>query len=129
MNIRIVNWTPARRSRTIEIFLKRPAFDPEASILVQLFAELERGEATSYGGAVLGVLSALEGAAAEPDERSENLRNALRGANAFMAHMRTVSISRLTSRLHARIFASSGLPVRATSAANEALPRGRPDSQ
>ena len=30
MNIRIVNWTPSRRSRTIEVFLKRPAFDPEA---------------------------------------------------------------------------------------------------
>lgn len=82
-------WLVEHRER----YVRRVDFDPEASVLVEVLAEIERGEARSYGGAVLGVLSALEGAAADPGERSENLRNALRGANDFMAHMRTVSIS------------------------------------
>lgn len=82
-------WLVEHRERYVRLV----DFDPDASILVQVLAEIERGEGRSYGGAVLGVLSALEGAAADPAERSENLRNALRGANEFMAHMRTVSIS------------------------------------
>ena len=82
-------WLVEHRERYVRLV----DFDPEASMLVQVLAEIEKGEARSYGGAVLGVLGALEGTAAEPDERSESLRNALRGANEFMAHMRTVSIS------------------------------------
>jgi hypothetical protein len=82
-------WLVEHRERYVRLV----DLDPEASALVQVLAQIERGEARSYGGAVLGVLGALEGAAADPGERSENLRNALRGANEFMAHMRTVSIS------------------------------------
>lgn len=76
-----------------ERYLKLVDLDPEASGLLHLLADIERGETVSYGGAVLGVLSALESAAGDPTERSENLRNALRGANEFMTHMRTVSVS------------------------------------
>jgi len=67
--------------------------DPDASGLLHVLAQIERGESRSYGGAVVGVLSALENAAANPVERSENIRNALRGARDFMAHMRMVSVS------------------------------------
>ncbi|WP_082655523.1 Wadjet anti-phage system protein JetA family protein [Aureimonas sp. D3] len=76
-----------------ERYLKLVDLDPEASGLLHLLSDIERGETLSYGGAVLGVLSALESAAGDPAERSENLRNALRGANEFMSHMRTVSVS------------------------------------
>ncbi len=76
-----------------ERYLKLVDLDPEASGLLHLLSDIERGETVSYGGAVLSVLSALESAAADPAERSENLRNALRGASEFMAHMRTVSVS------------------------------------
>ncbi|WP_056697768.1 MULTISPECIES: Wadjet anti-phage system protein JetA family protein [unclassified Aureimonas] len=82
-------WLVEHRERYVRLV----DFNPEASVLVQVFAEIERGEALSYGGAVLGVLSALEGAAADPEDRSESLRNALRGAGEFVTHMRTVSIS------------------------------------
>jgi hypothetical protein len=67
--------------------------DPDASGLLHVLAQIERGESRSYGGAVVGVLSALENASANPVERSENVRNALRGAHDFMAHMRMVSVS------------------------------------
>lgn len=42
---------------------------------------------------MIGVLSSLESAAANPSERSENVRNAVRGARDFLAHMRMVSVS------------------------------------
>ncbi len=76
-----------------ERYLRLVDLDPEASGLLHLLSDIERGDTLSYGGAVLGVLSSLESAANDPQERSENLRNAFRGANEFMAHMRTVSVS------------------------------------
>lgn len=76
-----------------ERYLKLVDFDPDAGALLHVLAGIERGEANSYGGAVLHVLTALEGAAFDPAERSENLRNALKGATDFLAHMRTVTVS------------------------------------
>jgi len=74
-------------------YIRLVDIDPDASGLLHVLARIERGEARSYGGTVVGVLSALENAAANPSERSENIRNALNGAHDFMAHMRMVSVS------------------------------------
>lgn len=82
-------WLLEHRDRYIRLV----DLDPDASGLLHVLARIARGETRSYGGAVLGVLSALENAAANPVERSENLRNALNGAQDFMAHMRMVSVS------------------------------------
>lgn len=74
-------------------YIRLVDLDPDASGLLHVLSEIERGESRTYGGAVVGVLSALESAAMHPSERSENVRNALRGARDFMAHMRMVSVS------------------------------------
>ncbi|MGI5869741.1 MAG: histidinol dehydrogenase [Kiritimatiellia bacterium] len=65
MNIRIVNWNPARRSRTIEIFLKRPAFDAEAEkVAAELLLDIKtRGEP-----AVLAAISQYEGISLKASE-------------------------------------------------------------
>ncbi|WP_182086871.1 Wadjet anti-phage system protein JetA family protein [Aureimonas sp. ME7] len=82
-------WLVEHRDR----YLRLVDLDPEAAGLLHLLSRIERGETRSYGGAVLEVLSGLEGAAEHPDERSESLRNALRSADDFMAHMRTVAVT------------------------------------
>lgn len=74
-------------------YIRLVDLDPDASGLLHVLAGIERGESRTYGGAVIGVLSALESAATNPSERSENVRNALRGARDFTAHMRMVSVS------------------------------------
>jgi len=74
-------------------YIRLVDLDPDASGLLHVLSGIERGETRTYGGAVVGVLSSLESAAANPAERSENLRNAVRGARDFMAHMRMVSVS------------------------------------
>ena len=65
MNIRIVNWSPARRSRTIEVFLKRPAFDSDAEkIAADMLADIKsRGES-----AVLAGIAKFEGFSLKPSE-------------------------------------------------------------
>jgi hypothetical protein len=74
-------------------YIRRVDLDPDAGNLLHVLAGIERGEARTYGGAVVGVLSMLQSAATNPAEFSENVRNALRGAYDFMQHMRTVSVS------------------------------------
>ncbi len=74
-------------------YIRLVDLDPDASGLLHVLSAITRGETRTYGGAVIGVLSALESAAANPDERSENIRNALKGARDFLAHMRIVSVS------------------------------------
>jgi len=74
-------------------YIRLVDLDPDASGLLHVLSEIERGESRTYGGAVVGVLSALESAAMHPSERSENVRNAVRGARDFLAHMRMVSVS------------------------------------
>ena len=58
MSIRIVKWSPERRSRTIEVFLQRPAFDDaaEKTAAIMLADIRSRGEA-----AVLAAISQFEG--------------------------------------------------------------------
>lgn len=74
-------------------YIRLVDLDPDASGLLHVLAGIERGDTRTYGGAVIAVLTSLESAASHPAERSENIRNALRGARDFMAHMRMVSVS------------------------------------
>ncbi len=77
-------WLVERRERYLPVV----DFDPQARILLEDLARLDRGETRSYGGAVLEVLGSLESAIANPGERSEALRNAAKAARAFLAHLR-----------------------------------------
>ncbi len=65
MNIRIVNWSPSRRSQTIEVFLQRPAFDAAAEkIAAETLADIKsRGES-----AVLAGIAKFEGVSLKPSE-------------------------------------------------------------
>ena len=76
-------WLVERRERYVPVV----EFDPEARLLLEELSRLERGETRSYGGAVLEVLGGLEGALADPGNRSEALANAARAAAAFLAHV------------------------------------------
>lgn len=82
-------WLIEHRDRYIRLV----DLDPDAGNLLHVLAGIERREARTYGGAVVGVLSMLQSATSNPAEFSENLRNALKGALDFMQHMRTVSVS------------------------------------
>lgn len=74
-------------------YIRLVDLDPDAAGLLHVLASITRGETRTYGGAVISVLSSLENAAANPSERSENIRNGLKGARDFLAHMRIVSVS------------------------------------
>jgi hypothetical protein len=74
-------------------YLRFVDLDPDASGLLHVLAATVRGETRTYGGAVIGVLSSLESAAANPAERSESIRNAIVASKDFLAHMRMVSVS------------------------------------
>ncbi|MTH95777.1 Wadjet anti-phage system protein JetA family protein [Roseibium sp. RKSG952] len=87
--LRETGWLIEHKDR----YIKLVDLDPDAAGLLHILAEIDRGETRSYGGAVVGVLSGLEDAAMNPAERSENIRNAVRGARDFASHMRTVSVS------------------------------------
>lgn len=82
-------WLIEHRDR----YLRFVDLDPDASGLLHVLSATVRGETRTYGGAVIGVLSALESAAANPAERSENVRNAIIASKDFLAHMRMVSVS------------------------------------
>ena len=82
-------WLIEHRDR----YIRYVDLDPDASGLLHVLASAVRGETRTYGGAVIGVLSALESAAANPAERSENVRNAIVASRDFLAHMRMVSVS------------------------------------
>jgi hypothetical protein len=78
---------------TKDRYIRLVDIDPDATGLLHVLGTITRGETRSYGGAVVGVLSALENAKDNPQDRSENVRNALRLAQDFLAHMRLVSVS------------------------------------
>jgi len=92
-------WLVERRERYVPVV----DFDPEARILVEELARLDRGETRSYGGAVLDVLGSLESAIANPAERSEALVNAAKASRAFLSHLRTLAGS--MRKIEARILA------------------------
>ena len=80
-------WLVERRERYVPVV----EFDPEARMLVEELARLDRGETRSYGGAVLDVLGSLESATANPAERSEALVNAAKSSRAFLSHLRSLA--------------------------------------
>ena len=80
-------WLVERRERYVPVV----EFDPDARILIEELARLDRGETRSYGGAVLEVLGALESAVANPAERSEALANAAKASHAFLSHLRSLA--------------------------------------
>ena len=65
--------------------------DGNARLVLQLLIDIRQGRTRSYGGEVLQVLGMLEQARANPDERSEAIRNAARSARSFMHHLRSLS--------------------------------------
>ncbi len=80
-------WLVERRERYVPVV----DFDPEARILIEELARLDRGETRSYGGAVLEVLGSLESATANPAERSEALVNAAKASRSFLSHLRSLA--------------------------------------
>jgi hypothetical protein len=81
--------------------------DPQARLLLDELARLDRGDTRSYGGAVLDVLGALESATANPAERSEALSNAAKAARAFLGHLRGLAGS--MRKIEERILAEDDL--------------------
>ena len=77
-------WLIERRARYVPVV----ELDPDARLLLEDLARLDRGETRSYGGAVLDVLGALESATANPAERSQALANAAKASRDFLAHLR-----------------------------------------
>ena len=80
-------WLTEHRDR----YRRSVDLDGSARLLLELLLDMKRGRTRSYGGEVLQVLSALEGARANPSERSEGVRNAARASKSFLNHLRSVS--------------------------------------
>ena len=80
-------WLVERRARYVPVV----DFDPDARLVIEDLARLDRGETRSYGGAVLEVLGSLESATANPADRSEALVNAAKASRAFLSHLRSLA--------------------------------------
>ncbi|GJE56233.1 MULTISPECIES: Wadjet anti-phage system protein JetA family protein [Methylobacterium] len=96
-------WLVERRERYVPVV----DLDPQARLLLDDLARLDRGETRSYGGAVLDVLGALESATANPGERSEALSNAAKAARDFLGHLRSLAGS--MRKIEERILAEDDL--------------------
>ncbi|GEP01445.1 Wadjet anti-phage system protein JetA family protein [Methylobacterium haplocladii] len=96
-------WLVERRERYVPVV----DLDPQARLLLEELARLDRGETRSYGGAVLDVLGALESATANPAERSEALSNAAKAARDFLGHLRGLAGS--MRKIEERILAEDDL--------------------
>lgn len=96
-------WLVERRERYVPVV----DLDPEARLLLDDLARLDRGETRSYGGAVLDVLSALESATSNPGERSEALSNAAKSSREFLGHLRGLAGS--MRKIEERILAEDDL--------------------
>lgn len=104
MNIRVVNWSPARRSRTMEVFLQRPAFDLNAERIAAelLFDIKQRGEP-----ALLAAIAKYEGVALKASElrvsqkeidEAEHLVDANVRKQIDAAHARVLEFSKRSMR-------------------------------
>ncbi len=104
MRVRIAAWSPARRSRVVESFLQRPAFDPAAERTAQIVLEdvRMRGEAAvmaycaKFDGVVLRAQD-LRVADEEIDEACAKVPEATR-RQIEEAHRRVVEFSRRSLR-------------------------------
>ncbi|MBO9428669.1 Wadjet anti-phage system protein JetA family protein [Sulfitobacter sp. R18_1] len=65
--------------------------DPGARILLDFLLDMKAGRLRNYGAEVIQVLSLLESADRDPENRSEALRSATRSARGFLNHLRTLS--------------------------------------
>ncbi len=65
--------------------------DGSARLMLQALLDIKAGRSRSYGGEVLQVLALIEAALADPDNRSEALRNAARSARGFLNHLRSMA--------------------------------------
>lgn len=73
-----------RYRRTIDLH-------PGARTLLDLLVEMAAGRTRSYGGEVLQILTQMEAARNDPEQRSEALRNAARASRSFLNHLATVA--------------------------------------
>ncbi|GEP08723.1 Wadjet anti-phage system protein JetA family protein [Methylobacterium gnaphalii] len=96
-------WLVERRERYVPVV----DLDPQARLLLDDLARLDRGETRSYGGAVLDVLSALESATSNPGERSEALSNAAKASRDFLGHLR--GLAGAMRKIEERILAQDDL--------------------
>ncbi|RYY15505.1 MAG: hypothetical protein EON55_06225, partial [Alphaproteobacteria bacterium] len=101
-------WLVERRERYVPVV----EFDPEARMVIEELARLDRGERRSYGGAVLDVLGSLESAIANPAERSEALVNAAKSARTFLSHLRSLAGSMRKSEERILREADQGVALR-----------------
>lgn len=66
-------------------------FDPSARLLLDFLLDLKSGRLRSYGTEVIQVLSSLESAHRDPEERSAGLRAAAKASKGFLNHLRGLS--------------------------------------
>lgn len=64
--------------------------DSSARLLLDFLLDIKSGRLRSYGGEVLQVLTALEAARLDPENRSEAVRNAAKSSRSFLNHLRSV---------------------------------------
>ena len=103
-HFRVVHWNPARRSTTVEEFMMRPTFDPEAErIAADLLADIRaRGEA-----AILAAMARIDGVTVHPtelrvsakefDAAEDRLAPAVKGS-ILEAHNRVADFARRSMR-------------------------------
>jgi hypothetical protein len=65
--------------------------NPNARLLLAALLDIQAGRLRSYGGEVLQVLTQLEAAEADAENRSEAIRNAARSSRSFLHHLRSIS--------------------------------------
>lgn len=96
-------WLVEMRDR----FRKLVDLAPEGRLLLREFQKIVSGDTRSYGGAVLNVLGSLETAAANPDDRSEGIRNAWQFSLDFSHHLRTLAAQ--MRRVEEHVLSQEGL--------------------
>jgi hypothetical protein len=82
-------WIAERRDH----YRRTADIEPGARLLLDAMLEIQSAGPRSYGGEVLGVLTQVEAARGDPENRSEGLRNAARLSAAFLNHLRAVGCS------------------------------------
>lgn len=64
--------------------------DPDARMVLRNLVAISKGEAKSYGGAVLNVLNNLEAAQKDPDNKSQSVNSAMLFAQDFVQHLKSL---------------------------------------
>ncbi len=77
-------WLVQRKDR----YRRLVDIDTHARLLLERLIDIKSGRLRSYGGEVLQVLSLMEGARGDPENRSEGLQSAAKSARSFLNHLR-----------------------------------------